>query len=99
MRVRDRYLARKGGLVTALMKALASAPPTSGPRSASSANELKQDIEHALDRAPRSRRQRRRPAGRRRRRHAARTRPPLGHRHPLTILREQIEAIFTRSAS
>jgi hypothetical protein len=30
--VRDRYLARKGGLVSGLLKALGSAPPDARPR-------------------------------------------------------------------
>ena len=34
--VRDRYLARKGGLVSGLLKSLGSAPPMRGPGSASS---------------------------------------------------------------
>jgi len=93
--VRDRYLARKGGLVSGLLKALGSAPPEDRPRLGQLANHLKQQIEESL-------------AGRLEA--AARTaRPPgavdvtlpgrqpgIGHRHPLTILREHVEGIFTR---
>ncbi len=43
--VRDRYLARKGGLVSALLKALGSAPAEERPRLGQLANQLKQEIE------------------------------------------------------
>ena len=93
--VRDRYLARKGGLVSNLLKTLGSAPPDQRPRLGQLANRLKQDIEERL--APRLA-------------EAEQARPPkdavdvtlpgrapaIGHRHPLTLLRERIEAIFTR---
>jgi phenylalanyl-tRNA synthetase alpha chain len=93
--VRDRYLARKGGLVSNLLKALGSAPPAERPRLGQLANRLKQDIEERL--APRLAA-------------AEQARPPkdavdvtlpgrapaIGHRHPLTLLRDRIEAIFTR---
>jgi phenylalanyl-tRNA synthetase alpha chain len=93
--VRDRYLSRKGGLVSGLLKALGQAPPADRPRLGQLANQLKQQIESRLaDRLAA----------------ASATRPPadavdltlpgrtprIGHRHPLTILRERIEAIFTR---
>jgi phenylalanyl-tRNA synthetase alpha chain len=93
--VRDRYLARKGGLVSNLLKSLGNAPPSDRPRLGQLANRLKQDIEDVLTA---------------RLAESERTRPPkeavdvtlpgrtpaLGHRHPLTILRERIEDIFTR---
>jgi phenylalanyl-tRNA synthetase alpha chain len=93
--VRDRYLSRKGGLVSGLLKALGSAPPDERPRLGQLANTLKQDIEAALESRLTA---------------AAAARPPkgsvdvtlpgrvpaLGHRHPLTLLRERIERIFTR---
>src|SRR5919107_3976746 len=47
--VRDRYLARKGGLVSGLLKALGSAPPDTRPRLGKLANDLKQQIESTLD--------------------------------------------------
>ncbi len=94
--VRDRYLARKGGLVSGLLKALGQASPAERPRLGQLANQLKEEIESRLaarlaaDSATRPT-----PAdavditlpGRR---------PRVGHRHPLTVLRERIEAIFTR---
>jgi phenylalanyl-tRNA synthetase alpha chain len=93
--VRDRYLARKGGLVSGLLKSLGSAAPDERPRLGQLANALKQEIETELDARVAA---------------AAAARPPqgsvdvtlpgrapvIGHRHPLTILRERIEAIFTR---
>jgi phenylalanyl-tRNA synthetase alpha chain len=93
--VRDRYLARKGGLVSGLLKTLGTAPPEDRPRLGQLANALKQDIEAQLgDRIAA----------------ASSARPPkdavdvtlpgrvpsVGHRHPLTILRERIENIFVR---
>jgi phenylalanyl-tRNA synthetase alpha chain len=98
--VRDRYLARKGGLVSGLLKALGQAPPAERPRLGQLANQLKEEIETRLDEA-RLRISDHVQAklvgppgavdvtlpGRR---------PRIGHRHPLTILRERIEAIFTR---
>jgi phenylalanyl-tRNA synthetase alpha chain len=93
--LRDKYLGRKGGAVTALMKSVATAPPELKPVLGKQANELKQDIEQQL-------------AGRKATLDAAKApvgavdislpgrAPQLGHRHPLTIVREQIEAIFTR---
>ena len=47
--VRDRYLARKGGLVSGLLKALGSAPAEDRPRLGQLANTLKQEIESQLD--------------------------------------------------
>jgi phenylalanyl-tRNA synthetase alpha chain len=93
--LRDKYLARKGGVVSTLLKQVASAPADLRPALGREANELKQHIDglvterlaHAAARRP-----------------AADTidvtlpgRPPLiGHRHPLTLLRERIESFFLR---
>ena len=93
--VRDRYLSRKGGLVSGLLKSLGSAPPDQRPRLGRLANELREDIEIRLVARLES---------------AASSRPvrgavdvtlpgrlpAIGHRHPLTILRDRIETIFTR---
>ena len=93
--VRDRFLARKGGLVSGLLKSLGSAPPDQRPRLGQLANTLKQEIESELEsrlaavtasRAPKGFVDVTLPG----------RRPAVGHRHPLTILREQIEDIFTR---
>jgi phenylalanyl-tRNA synthetase alpha chain len=93
--VRDRYLARKGGLVSALLKALGSAPPEERPRLGQLANTLKQEIETRIDERMAVAASSRPPSGSVDVTLAGRV-PPIGHRHPLTILREQIEAIFTR---
>jgi phenylalanyl-tRNA synthetase alpha chain len=93
--VRDRYLSRKSGLVSGLLKSLGTAPPGERPRLGQLANRLKQDIEDGLAARLAAVAQAVHPRealdvtlpGRR---------PPIGHRHPLTILRERIEAIFSR---
>ena len=93
--VRDRYLARKGGLVSALLKALGSAPAEERPRLGQLANQLKQDIESTLLSRQSEAASARRPAGAVDATLPGR-RPAIGHRHPLTILRERVEAIFSR---
>ena len=93
--VRDRYLARKGGLVSGLLKALGSAPPDQRPRLGKLANDLKQQIESRLDERLSGVADARPPAGSVDLTLPGR-RPALGHRHPLTLLRERIETIFGR---
>jgi len=48
--VRDRFLARKGGAIASLMKAVAGAPPSDRPLLGRLANQLKGDIESAITR-------------------------------------------------
>jgi phenylalanyl-tRNA synthetase alpha chain len=93
--VRDRYLARKGGLVSALLKALGTAPAEERPVLGKLANDLKQHIEAALDARIAAAEGSRPPAGAVDVTLSGRS-PAVGHRHPLTLLREQIEAIFSR---
>jgi phenylalanyl-tRNA synthetase alpha chain len=93
--VRDRYLARKGGRLSALLKALGSAPPEERPRLGKLANDLKQLIESRLDQRMAATSDARPPAGAVDLTLPGRQ-PSLGHRHPLTLLRERIEAIFSR---
>jgi phenylalanyl-tRNA synthetase alpha chain len=93
--VRDGYLARKGGRLSGLLKALGSAPPEARPRLGKLANDLKQHIESRLDQRMAATAEARPPAGAVDLTLPGR-RPPLGHRHPLTLLRERIEAIFSR---
>ena len=93
--VRDRYLSRKGGLVSALLKGLGAAPTADRPRLGQLVNALKQDIETRLDARIAA------AAGSRPAKDAVDVTLPgravaIGHRHPLTLLRERIEAIFTR---
>ena len=92
--VRDRYLGRKNSVVAGWMQAIATAAPDQKKVLGRYANELKQAIEarwaeHA---------------------DAAKAAPPsdaidvtlpgraplLGHRHPLTVVRDRMEEIFTR---
>jgi len=93
--IRDRYLARKGGLVSAVLKAAGSAPAEDRPRLGQLANSLKQSIESRLDDAVARAAQSRPPTGAVDVTLPGRS-PALGHRHPLSLLRERIEAIFTR---
>jgi phenylalanyl-tRNA synthetase alpha chain len=92
--VRDRYLARKGGVISNLLKDLATAPVEERRARGSALNGLKEYTETQLETAQKAM--------------AARPRsdaldvtlpgrPPLvGHRHPLTLLRERVESIFLR---
>jgi len=92
--LRDRYLGRKRGAVAVLLKAVAQVPANQRPSLGSKTNQLKQEVEQALiikknSLAPQQ----------------DRTNEIditlmgreilLGHRHPLTILREEIEDIFS----
>jgi phenylalanyl-tRNA synthetase alpha chain len=93
--IRDRYLARNGGLVSGLLKALGTAPAEDRPRLGQLANQLKTDIDTRLKDRLAAAAAARPPAGAVDVTLPGRT-PRIGHRHPLTILRERIEAIFTR---
>jgi len=93
--VRDRYLSRKGGLVSALLKSLGAAPPDVRPRLGKLANDLRQQIESQLDERIAAAEADRPPAGAVDLTLPGRL-PALGHRHPLTLLRERIETIFSR---
>jgi phenylalanyl-tRNA synthetase alpha chain len=93
--IRDRYLSRKGGLVSSLLKTLGSAPAEERPRLGQLANALKNDIERVLGERLEAATEARPPRG------AVDVtlpgrQPSIGHRHPLSLLRERIEAIFTR---
>ena len=90
----DRYLGRKRGAVAALLKSVASAPPDQRRALGTWANTLKKEIEAALSAKRDSLQAAETPGGT-----VDVTLPgrdsPLGHRHPLTILREEIEDIFS----
>jgi phenylalanyl-tRNA synthetase alpha chain len=92
---RDRYLGRKGGVVATLMKSVASAGPDERRTLGQQANAFKTEIEQALAARQQQLAAARTPAGT-----VDVTLPgreiPLGHRHPLSIVRRQIESIFTR---
>jgi phenylalanyl-tRNA synthetase alpha chain len=93
--VRDRYLSRKGGLVSGLLKSLGSAPAEVRPRLGKLANDLRQQIEFQLDERIAAAEADRPPAGAVDLTLPGRQ-PAVGHRHPLTLLRERIESIFSR---
>src|SRR5438270_808139 len=82
--VRDRYLARKGGIIAALMKAVAAAPSAQRPALGKLTNDLKTDVETRLAEKRATLDASRPPAG------AIDVTLPgrvsaLGHRHPLTV--------------
>jgi phenylalanyl-tRNA synthetase alpha chain len=93
--LRDKYLGRKNGAITALMKSVASAPVELKPVLGKLANELKQELEAELAEKKAAVEATKAPVGAVDITLPGRT-PPMGHRHPLTIVREQIENIFTR---
>jgi phenylalanyl-tRNA synthetase alpha chain len=92
--VRDRYVGRKSGSVTALLRSVATAPGAERPALGRLVNELKALVEAELDARRLTLGASRPPSGA-----VDVTLPgrdlPLGHRHPLTIVRDQMEAIFT----
>src|SRR5215204_1034585 len=93
--IRDKYLSRKNGLVSAFMKTLGGAAPEQRAALGQAANEFKSYLEGGLGQ---------RSAASTRKRAAGDAidvtlpgRPALvGHRHPLTLLRERVESIFLR---
>jgi phenylalanyl-tRNA synthetase alpha chain len=93
--LKDRYLSRKNGLVSAFMKAVASAPADQRPALGQAANELKQLIDTQLT-ARVAQATATRPAGDAIDVTLPGRAPLLGRRHPLTLLRERVESIFLR---
>jgi phenylalanyl-tRNA synthetase alpha chain len=92
--VRDRYLGRKNSVVASWMQLIATAPVDQRKNIGRYANELKQAVEarwgQYSETAPEAA-----PAG------AVDVTLPgrvtaLGHRHPLTVVRDRLEEIFTR---
>jgi phenylalanyl-tRNA synthetase alpha chain len=93
--VRDRYLGRKGSVIAEWMERLAAAPPAEKRELGQRTNALKQELERRWASYLEAREAGARPA------HAIDvTLPgresPLGHRHPLTLVRDRMEEIFTR---
>jgi phenylalanyl-tRNA synthetase alpha chain len=91
--VRDRFLSRGHGTITALVKSIATAPPDDRRTLGALANGLKQEVELELDARAKILRAAAPPAG------AVDVtlpgrQPVVGRRHPLTIVREQVEDIF-----
>jgi phenylalanyl-tRNA synthetase alpha chain len=93
--LRDRYLGRKGGAISELMKQVAGAPADQRPALGREANDLKQEIETAIDARRAELASSRPPAGAVDVTLPGRT-PVVGRLHPLTQLRTRIEGIFAR---
>ncbi|HEY2906051.1 MAG TPA: phenylalanine--tRNA ligase subunit alpha [Vicinamibacterales bacterium] len=93
--VRDRYLGRKNSVVASWMQMIAGAPPDAKKSIGRFANELKQAVEARWARYTEESTAQQRPAGAIDVTLPGRVRP-LGHRHPLTVVRDQMEEIFTR---
>src|ERR1700691_5539849 len=93
--IRDRYLGRKHSIVASWMQTIASAPPAEKPNIGRYANELKQAIEARWTARVERAGDRARPADAGDVTLPGRV-PPLGHTHPLTAVRDRMEAIFTR---
>ena len=93
--VRDKYLGRKNSVVASWMQLVASAPPEEKRHIGRFANELKLAIEERWGAYSRLVDEQARPAGAADVTLPGRV-PPLGHRHPLTVVRDRMEAIFMR---
>jgi len=91
--VRDRFLSRKHGLVTALLKSVASAAPDERRVLGAAINTLKQSIEEFLSAREAALEAETVPAGAVDITLPGRV-PATGRRHPLTQVRERIEDIF-----
>jgi phenylalanyl-tRNA synthetase alpha chain len=94
--IRVRYLGRQGALTT-LLRSLGSLPESERPRVGAAANEAKRELEALVE----SRLSQTREAERRQQRARTRLdltlpgrRPPQGSLHPLTIVNDEIIAIF-----
>src|SRR5437764_10394920 len=95
--IRARYLSRKSGLLTLQLQTLGKLPAADRAEFGRVANQLKNRIESTLDDLQRTIMQREKNAALQREAidvtlpgHQRR----IGHRHPLTIVRKEIEAIF-----
>jgi phenylalanyl-tRNA synthetase alpha chain len=93
--LRTRWIGRSNSWTAAFMEALKSAAPEQKKTLGKGANELKQEVEAALDELSARLAAARRPA------HAVDITlpgrvPPLGYRHPLSLARDTVIDIFTR---
>jgi phenylalanyl-tRNA synthetase alpha chain len=90
----DEFLSRKSGSVTGLMKTLGTLPPEARREFGALVNTLKQEIETAIDERRQTLAAARPPAGAVDVTLPSRQRP-VGHVHPLMLVRQQVEDIFT----
>jgi phenylalanyl-tRNA synthetase alpha chain len=93
--LRHRWLGRKASWVAAFMDAVGKAPPAEKRARGQQANELKKSVEAALAEREATLAASRRPAGAVDVTLPGRL-PVLGARHPLSLVREQVQEIFTR---
>ena len=93
--VRDRFLGRKNSVVASWMQLIATAPVDQKKLIGRVANELKQAVETRWSAFQERLAAEARPAGAVDVTLPGRT-PRLGHRHPLTVVRDGMESIFTR---
>ena len=93
--VRDRFLGRKNSIVSSWMQLIATAPPDQKKLIGKHANDLKTAIEALWDAYQQRAQATARPVGAIDVTLPGRM-PYVGRRHPLTIVRDRMEAIFTR---
>src|SRR5262245_56945097 len=93
--VRDRYLGRKNSVVATWMQSIGAGADDQRKNIGGVANELKQAVEVRWQAYAERAEATARPAGAVDVTLPGRV-PPFGHRHPLTIVRDQLESIFTR---
>ena len=93
--LRNQYLSRKTGLLAGLMNRLAELPPADKRQFGQEVNALKTSIESAIAEREAALAATRRPAGAVDVTLPGRA-PLLGYRHPLSLVREQVQDIFTR---
>ena len=95
--VHDKYLGRKNGVLASWMQMIANAPPDQKKNIGLFANQLKQAVEERWNafKAGAAFEAMQRPAGAVDVTLPGRV-PPFGHRHPLTVVRDRMEEIFTR---
>jgi phenylalanyl-tRNA synthetase alpha chain len=93
--IRDRYLGRKNSIVASWMQLIASAPAEEKKNIGRYANELKQAVEARWTAHQERAAYVTAPAAAIDVTLPGRV-PPLGRRHPLTIVRDELEEIFTR---
>jgi phenylalanyl-tRNA synthetase alpha chain len=93
--LRHRWVGRNGSWVAAFMERLAAAPPDQKKAIGRGANELKKHVEAALTEREAALAATRRPAGAVDITLPGRA-PRLGARHPLSLIREEVNGIFSR---